>query len=147
MATDVEWKARIGARIAELRDLKGWSLEDLARKTDDRLKKSRISNYEQAIRLPGPEEATILAEALGEAPAHILCLDDEMPALSKAEAKLIRDLRALPEYMRAEYLDKIAAMAMAHKLPLPNDRLLETGYDPKRRPKQASPKKVGPHDQ
>lgn len=146
MPTDEDWKRRIGARLQELRDLKGWSLEQLARETRDRLKKSRISNYEQGTRLPGPEEASILGEALGEAPAHILCLDDDMPALSKLEADLIRNLRALPENERAQYADRIAALASAYKKPVPDKRVMGTGFNPKKRPKAPVKRVPGPHD-
>lgn len=77
MATDTEWKKRIGQRIQEIRESKGWSLTDLARLTGDRLQKSQISNYEQGTRMPGLGKVEILAETLGETPAHILCLDDD----------------------------------------------------------------------
>lgn len=151
MATDAEWRVRIGVRIQQLRNLKGWSLTRLARETKDRLNKSAISNYEQGTRMPGPEEATIFAEALGEAPAHILCLDDDMPALSKWEAKLISDLRALPENERQQYADRIAMLAAAYKTPVPNERVLRTAYNPQKRPKAAAKtpvkRPVGRHDQ
>ena len=136
MATDAEWRKCIGNRVRELRDLKGWSLTDLSRQTQGRLAKSTISNYEQALRMPGPEQASILAEAFGESPAHILCLDDaDMPSLSKAEAKLITDLRVLPEDQRAEYAKRIALLAMAYKVPIPTAKVMDTGYNPDRRPK------------
>lgn len=147
MPNAAEWKRRIGARLKELR---GWSLVDLERKTGGRLLKSRLSNYEQGTRLVSVKEAEILAEALGEAPAHVLCLDDDMPALSKSEAQLIADLRALPEKDRAQYASKISALALAHKLPVPDERVLRTAYNPDNRPAEAAtPKKrpAGRHDQ
>ncbi len=139
MATDAEWKVRIGQRIKELRTLKRWSLTRLARETGDQLIKSAISNYEQGTRMPGPEEATIIADALGEAPAHILCLDDNMPALSKTEAKLIEDLRALPEDQRVEYAERIAILASAYKKAVPHERLMRTNYNPGKRPSTVKP--------
>ena len=148
MATEQEWKEVIGARIRELRNLKGWSLARLERETGGRLKKSGISNYEQGTRLPGPDEAVILGEALGESPAHILCLDDDMPALSKFEAELIGNLRALPENERAQYAERIAALAMAYKKPVPDKHVTRTAYNPKKRPKTPATTKrtPGPHD-
>lgn len=134
MATDADWKRCIGTRIRELRDLKGWSLADLSRQTKGRLGKSAISNYEQALRLPGPEEAVIIAEAFGESPAHILCLDEGMPALSKAEAQLILDLRVLPEDQRSQYAERIHLLAQAYKVPVPAEKVLATGYNPAKRP-------------
>jgi transcriptional regulator with XRE-family HTH domain len=151
MATDAEWRARIGARLQELRNLRGWSLTTLARQTGDRLNKSAISNYEQGTRMPGPEEATALAEALGESPAHILCLDDDMPALSKTEAQLIHDLRALPENEREEYAERISSLAKIYKKPVPDERLMRTAYNPGKRPKtadlKAAAKPIKRHDQ
>lgn len=143
MTTDLQWKKRIGSRIRELRDLKRWSLTELSRRTTltDKtgkpiggLAKSAISNYEQGLRLPGPEEAVTLARAFGESPAHILCLDDEMPGLTKDEASLIADLRALPEDQRASYVQRIHLLAQAYKVPVPPERVLETGYNPAHRP-------------
>lgn len=133
MATDAEWKKRIGARIAELRTLKGWSQDELGAKVG--MSQSRLGNYEQGTRMIGPEEAVLLGDALGESPAHIFCLDDDMPALSKIESKLINDLRALPEEQRAAYAERIALLAAAYKTPVPTDRVLETGYNPKTRPR------------
>lgn len=150
MATAAEWKRRIGARLQQLRELREWSLADLERQTGGRLIKSRLSNYEQGTRAFGLREAEILAEALGEGMAHILCLDDDMPALSKSEAELISNLRALPENERAQYASKIAALALAHKLPVPDERVMRTAYNPEKRPADAAaPKKRAPgrHDQ
>lgn len=141
MATDREWARRIGERIRELRDLKRWSLADLSRRTLV-LSKSRLSNYEQGLRLPGPEEAVLLGQALGEAPAHILCLDDGMPALSREEATMIANLRALPESERAAYFRRIASLATVYKDAVPDERLLETGYSPSRRPTPKTPVKT-----
>lgn len=135
MATDAEWRRCIGQRIRELRALKGWSLTDLSRHTKGLLAKSTISNYEQALRMPGPEEASILGDAFGESPAHVLCLDEGMPALSKFEAKLITDLRVLPEDQRHDYAKRIALLALAYKAPIPTERVMETAYSPSRRPK------------
>lgn len=139
MPTLDEWKARVGARIKELRQLKGMTQPELAEATGDRLGKSQISNYEQGTRLPGPEEATLLGLALGESPAHVLCLDDGMPALTKDEAKLISDLRVLPEDQRQQYAERISLLAHAYRKPVPTARVMRTGYNPKRRPK-AKPK-------
>lgn len=72
----VSLKEEIGRRIRGARDRQGWSLEELANRTGW-LKKSRISNYEQGTRTPGPEEAMALGKALGVSAAWILCVDDE----------------------------------------------------------------------
>ena len=87
--------------------------------------------------MPGPEQATILAEAFGESPAHILCLDEGMPALSKVEAQLILDLRTLPEDQRSQYASRIHLLAQAYKVPVPTETVLATGYNPAVRPDKA----------
>ena len=85
--------------------------------------------------MAGPEEATILGRALDESPAHILCLDDDVPALSKLEAELIRNFRILPENDRKQYVDRITLFAQAYKIPVPGARMTESGYPQKKRPK------------
>lgn len=150
MLNEDEWRRAVGSRLKELRALKDWSLEELARKTNDRLKKSRLGNFEQGTRGVGFYEAMVLAEALGESPSHILCLDNEdMPALSKREAQLIHDMRALPEDQRTKWLNSIALMAAAYKATPQTDAAVErTAYNPKNRPASATPKKrlPGKHD-
>jgi transcriptional regulator with XRE-family HTH domain len=136
------WKQRIGARIRELREAEGWSLTDLSKRTGDTLLKSTISNWEQGTRMPGPVEATILGTAFDVSPAHILCLDDEMPVLSKDEAELIRNIRALPENQRNEYGRRIAGLAMAYREPVTDERVNETGFHPGTRGKR----KVTPYE-
>lgn len=69
-------KTKIGRRIAEARRERGYTLKQLAAKTVD-LKSSRISNWEQGTRTPGPNETKQLARALGIAPAYLLCLTDD----------------------------------------------------------------------
>lgn len=85
---------RIGERIRGERRRLGWSLRELADRTDGTLEKSRISNYEQGIRRPSIEVATQLAEIFGTVSATwLLCLDDSDP-LSDAEHRLLALYRA-----------------------------------------------------
>lgn len=133
---DAAWRQKIGARIRELRDLEGWSLTDLERRTAQlaqragdpalTLAKSRLSNYEQGTRMPGPVEAVVLGTVFEVSPAHILCLDDDMPALSKMEADLIRNFRTLPENQRDEYAERIATLALAYRKPVTDERVRGT---------------------
>lgn len=67
----------IGERLRGARKGAGLSLSQLAERTEGRLSKSRISNYEQGLRRMGVEEARELAAALGTvSPGYLLCLDD-----------------------------------------------------------------------
>lgn len=86
-------KEKIGRRLRAAREKAGLTLEEVAAKTKG-LTVSRISNYEQGTRQPGPDEAIALARALGTiSAASILCVDDQ--------STLKDDERALLEYYRA----------------------------------------------
>jgi transcriptional regulator with XRE-family HTH domain len=116
----------IPARITELRANKGWKLREASDATEGRLSPQRISNYEQGLREMGIPEAKILAKAYGTTAAHVLCLDDDNPVLSKAEQDLIKNLRALPENERFGYMRRIAAVALAYKEPVADERIPNT---------------------
>lgn len=88
----MDLKEEIGRRIKKAREDAGLTLLDLENRTAV-LKVSRISNYEQGRRTPGPEEAKLLARALGVSAAYLLCVD--------AESELRPDEQALIENYRA----------------------------------------------
>ena len=69
-------KEKIGQRIYEARKAKGLSQQGLANLTID-LKQSRINNWENGLRTPGPEEIKQLANALEVPAAFLMCLSDE----------------------------------------------------------------------
>lgn len=69
-------KEKIGQRIYEARKAKGLSQQGLANLTID-LKQSRINNWENGLRTPGPEEIKQLANALEVSAAFLMCLSDE----------------------------------------------------------------------
>ncbi|MGC3900881.1 helix-turn-helix domain-containing protein [Legionella pneumophila] len=69
-------KEKIGQRIYEARKAKGLSQQGLANLTTD-LKQSRINNWENGLRTPGPEEIKQLANALEVSAAFLMCLSDE----------------------------------------------------------------------
>ena len=83
-------KERIGQRICEARKAKGLSQQGLARLTTD-LKQSRINNWENGLRTPGPEEIKQLAHALDVSAAFLMCLSDE-----KQENQTKKLIRLLP---------------------------------------------------
>ena len=102
---------------------KGWILREASVATDGLLSPSRISNYEQGLRDVGIPEAKILAKAYQVTAAHLLCLDDDSPVLSKEEQEHIRNLRSLPENERNGYIRRIAAVALAYKEPVADERI------------------------
>ena len=119
---------RIGRRLAQLRNEKKLTLEELAKATDDLLSKSRLSNYEQGTRRLAIEDAVILARELGSSAAYLLCLDDDKSDLSKDERTLISNLRSLPGQEQAAYRRRIATLALAYREPVPDEKIVKTGF-------------------
>lgn len=74
-------KEEIGRRILAARKAKGLTQKALGELTDD-LKQSRINNWENGIRTPGPEEIKQLARALDVSPAYLMCLTDQPNEIS-----------------------------------------------------------------
>ena len=74
--TELNIKKEIGRRIHEARKEKGLTLKALGELTGN-LKQTRLTNWEQGIRAPGPEEIKLLAHALEVSPAFLMCLSDE----------------------------------------------------------------------
>lgn len=67
-------KKMIGSRIAQARKANGLTIKELSEKTG--LSASRIGNWEQGTRSPGPEEAKRLSNELKIAASWILCITD-----------------------------------------------------------------------
>lgn len=82
------------------------------------LSPSRISNYANGIRMPGPKEANIMANALACDAAWLMCLQLEM---NKEELDLLRNFRALPEKDRKSYYRRIEVLSMAYREPTPDE--------------------------
>ncbi|PWY54605.1 LexA family transcriptional repressor [Legionella qingyii] len=70
-------KKEIGRRLLEARKAKGLTLKELGDLAGG-LKQTRLTNWEQGTRAPGPEEIKQLAHALDVSPAFLMCLSDEM---------------------------------------------------------------------
>lgn len=70
-------KKEIGKRILAARKAKGLTLKELGELAGG-LKQTRLTNWEQGTRAPGPEEIKQLALALDVPPAFLMCLSDEM---------------------------------------------------------------------
>lgn len=69
-------KKEIGKRIHEARKEKGLTLKALGKLAGD-FKQTRLTNWEQGIRTPGPEEIKQLAHILEVSPAFLMCLSDD----------------------------------------------------------------------
>ncbi|MFO3392203.1 XRE family transcriptional regulator [Legionella pneumophila serogroup 8] len=74
--TELNIKKEIGKRILEARKAKGLTLKALGELAGG-LKQTRLTNWEQGVRTPGPEEIKSLARALEVSPAYLMCLSDE----------------------------------------------------------------------
>jgi transcriptional regulator with XRE-family HTH domain len=124
----MNWKKEIGKRVRKARTDKGWTLGKLSEETSHVLSPSRISNYEQGLRLLKAPDATILAKALGVTASHLQCLDikpakegdDEM---SPEATRLLKSWGALPENDRMDYLRRIETLALAYRDPVPDEQL------------------------
>lgn len=132
----VNYKDEIGRRIRTARKQKGWSLAELAKATDGKLSQSRIGNYEQGTRMPGPQEANTLATALGVDAAWLMCLQTVFTAQAIA---LMRNWQALPENDRMDYFRRIEVLALAYRQPVPDEKLSGEWTAPDKRVK---PKKT-----
>lgn len=71
----MELKQEIGKRIAQSRKRKGLTIRELSEKLID-LKPTRISNWEQGLRTPGPNEVKMLSEVLDVSASYLLCLSN-----------------------------------------------------------------------
>jgi transcriptional regulator with XRE-family HTH domain len=116
----VDYKVEIGKRIRTAREALNLSLEELSKRTGGKLSKSRIGNYEQGLRMPGPAEANTLATALGVDAAHLLCLQR---VFTDRAIELMRNWSALPEKDREEYFRRIQVLALAYLQPVPDEHL------------------------
>lgn len=74
--TELNIKKEIGKRILEARKAKGLTLKALGELAGG-LKQTRLTNWEQGVRTPGPEEIKSLAQALDVSPAYLMCLSDK----------------------------------------------------------------------
>jgi transcriptional regulator with XRE-family HTH domain len=114
---------RAGHRLRAIRAERGWTQRELSERTDGKLSSSRIANYEQGTRELGIQEAEILAKALYVQPAYIMGITSLKAPLSPAEEELVRNFRALPENERSNYFKRIAALALAYRTPVADERL------------------------
>ncbi|WP_273703981.1 helix-turn-helix transcriptional regulator, partial [Candidatus Accumulibacter vicinus] len=73
----MNFKAESGRRLRQAREAKRWTLNELAAQVQG-VSASRISNYEQGIRLMRQPEAVKLAGALGVSAAHLMCVDESV---------------------------------------------------------------------
>jgi SOS-response transcriptional repressor LexA len=107
-------KEKIGQRIYEARKAKGLSQQGLANLTTD-LKQSRINNWENGLRTPGPEEIKQLARALEVPAAFLMCLSDEK---QENQTKKLSQLIPLFDHHQAceakRYLDELREQGQLH---------------------------------
>jgi SOS-response transcriptional repressor LexA len=74
--TELNIKKEIGKRILEARKAQCLTLKELGERAGG-LKQTRLTNWEQGTRAPGPEEIKLLAQVLDVSPAFLMCLSDE----------------------------------------------------------------------
>ena len=111
-------KKRIGARIKSARAEAGLTMQELADKSGT-IKKSRLSNWEQGLRTPGPEEINKLSELLGVSAAFLMCLTDKKDS-TKLDDQFITMLPILNEENIIKHGWKDAS-AKLPRLPIENE--------------------------
>lgn len=120
----MNYKKESGRRLQAARKDKGWTLEELSRRTGGLLSVSRLGNYEQGTRMLGVMESLALSGVLGVKAAHLLCADgDGEDDMTPQEVELLRNFRVLPEKDRNDYSRRIEVLAMAYREPVPDERL------------------------
>lgn len=102
-------------------------MAELSRRTKDVLTLQRIGAYEVGERMIGPDEAVVLAGALGTRPAYLMAVDDYQHPYSRQEELLIRNWRALPERERVEVFNDLEVRALQHRAPA-SDRTVAKHY-------------------
>ena len=122
----MDYKREAGRRLKRAREDMGWTLKELSSKLGNILSESRLSNYEQGIRMIRVEEALALYRVLGVQPSYLLCVDVEDEEMTPQEITLLRNYRALPEKDRNDYSRRIEVLALAYREPVPDERLSPT---------------------
>ena len=118
----MDYKEKIGKRIREAREDRGWKLRELSEATDNLISISRLNNYEHGARMPGPHEAVVLGKALGKRPAYFLGVDDVQTPISPVEEALVRNWRALPENERMDIYRALQVQALRYRDPATNQK-------------------------
>lgn len=130
----MNYKKEAGKRLRAAREAKRWTLGELSKRIGGLLSTSRLSNYEQGIRMVGVAEALALYRVLGVQPAHLLCVDVEEGDMTPQETRVLRNFRALPEKDRNDYDRRIEALALVYVEPVADERLFLTpGHGRRRR--------------
>lgn len=119
----MNYKKEAGKRLRAAREAKGWTLKQLSVRLGNILSESRLSNYEQGIRMLGVREALALYGVLGVQPSYLLCVDVEEGDMTPQEIELLKNFRALPEKDRNDYSRRIGVLALAYREPVPDERL------------------------
>jgi transcriptional regulator with XRE-family HTH domain len=119
----MDYKKEAGKRLRKARTDKGLTLRDLSGKLGNILSESRLSNYEQGIRMLGVAEALAVYRVLGVQPSYLLCVDVEEGDMTPQELELLKDFRTLPANERQAYARRIQVLALAYREPVPDERL------------------------
>lgn len=119
----MNYKREAGRRLRAARTAKRLTLEELSARVGKLLSASRLSNYEQGLRMIGVQEALALYPHLGVEPSYLLCVDVGEDDLTAQENELLRNFRALPEKDRNDYSRRIEALSLVYREPVPDEKL------------------------
>lgn len=131
----VELRKEQGRRLKSARSDLNLTLRGVSEKTRGQISPSRLSNYEQGLRLLKSREAVVLASVLGVNAAWLLCV--EGGEMTQEEIMLLRNWRALPENERRQYARRIEVLALAYREPVADERVAHSISRPKKKQRTA----------
>lgn len=134
---NVDVRKEQGRRLKNARSDLRLTLREVSEKTRGQISPSRLSNYEQGLRLLKQREAIALAPVLGVNAAWLLCV--EGTEMTAEELELLRNWRALPENERRQYARRIEVLALAYREPVADERVARTITTPRPRRRTKAP--------
>lgn len=120
----VEIKKEQAQRLRKARANMGFTLREVSERTGGQISPSRLSNYEQGLRLLKSREALVLAPVLEVNAPYLLCVEGE--DMTTEELEFLRNWRALPENERRQYARRIEVLALAYREPIPDERVAKS---------------------
>lgn len=139
MAVASMWtlKKEAGRRLRDARNAQNLTLREVSERTNGQISPSRLSNYEQGLRMLKAQEALVLAPALGVNAPYLLCVEEG--DMTTEELELLRNWRALPENERKQYARRIGVLALAYREPIPDERVERSIQAPKPKKRHKQP--------
>lgn len=108
-------------KLKSLRELNGWSQEELARRLE--VSRSKIGNYEQGTREPSFEDLEAIADVFNCTICYLVGGEDNVSPLSKEDSELLDLFRNLNPAGRKQLLKMARLFAGSEEYKLKGDDL------------------------